>query len=137
MSDLQTALAAEHAAVYLLGVLGGRTSESREPALFAAITAAHAEHRDRRDDLVAALAASGRTPVGTEPAYAVPEGIETPAGVRAAALDLERRCTATYAAVVGGTSADDRTRAIALLQASALAELRFGGTPAVLPGLEA
>ncbi len=48
---LQTTLAAEHAAVYVYGVLGGRTSKSAEPATYAAISSAYDAHRARRDQL--------------------------------------------------------------------------------------
>ena len=36
LDALQTTLAAEHAAVYVYGVLGARTSPAAEPSLFAA-----------------------------------------------------------------------------------------------------
>ena len=44
---LQTTLAAEHAAVYVYGLLGSRTSEAVEPELYAALHAAYEAHRDR------------------------------------------------------------------------------------------
>ena len=42
---LQTTLAGEHAAVYLYGALGGRTSQAAAPALYAALRDAYAAHR--------------------------------------------------------------------------------------------
>ena len=60
---LQTTLAAEHAAVYVFGALGGRTSQSANPELFDAISAAYAAHRARRDELTAAITDLGAEPV--------------------------------------------------------------------------
>ena len=56
---LQTALAAEHAALYVYGVLGARTSESGTPALFAEVTGAYATHRAQRDVLTRRLLRRG------------------------------------------------------------------------------
>ena len=42
---LQRALAAEHAATYVYGAIGAATSVSATPDLFAAVSAAYAEHR--------------------------------------------------------------------------------------------
>ena len=69
---LQTTLAAEHAAVYAFGVLGGRTSRAATPQLFATVSAAYAAHRARRDHLVRELAGQDVDLVAAEPAYDVP-----------------------------------------------------------------
>ncbi len=42
---LQTALAAEHAAVFVFGALGGQTSQSADPTLYAAVTDGYVTHR--------------------------------------------------------------------------------------------
>ncbi|HET6359230.1 DUF4439 domain-containing protein, partial [Streptomyces sp.] len=47
LDAIQAALAAEHAAVYGYGVVGGRIGEARE----AEVRAAYAAHRARRDAL--------------------------------------------------------------------------------------
>ena len=60
---LQKALAAEHAAVFLYGLLGSRTSASRQPALAAALSRAFADHRDQRDALTVMISATGQDPV--------------------------------------------------------------------------
>ena len=49
---LQTALAGEHAALWVYGVLGGQTSRSATPSLFREVTAGYQAHRGRRDQLV-------------------------------------------------------------------------------------
>lgn len=133
---LQTALAAEHAAVYVYGVLGGRTSQSASPQLFTAVTAAYAVHRARRDHLVSEIAAAGADPVAAEPAYDVPRGLDRPAGVSRAALDTERSCATTYAWLVASTTGADRRWAIGALNDAAVRELGFGGAPETFPGAD-
>ena len=46
---LQKALAAEHAAVHLYGLLGAQSSKSRQPVLFARLSQAYEAHRGSRD----------------------------------------------------------------------------------------
>src|SRR5262249_34046364 len=95
---LQTTLAAEHAAVYVLGLIGSRASETAEPGLYRAVRAAYDAHRDSRDTLISAIAAQGATPSPAAAAYTPPPGLDTPDGRYEAALALERSCAATYAA---------------------------------------
>ena len=134
LDALQTALAAEHAAVYLYGALGGRTSQSATPELFAAVAAAYAAPRARRDPLPAALVELAAPPVvAAEPAYELPR-LDTPAQVGRAALDVERACAATYAYLVENTVAERRRSAIEALTESAVRELAFDGDPEALPG---
>ncbi|MDN5743836.1 MAG: ferritin-like domain-containing protein, partial [Nocardioidaceae bacterium] len=63
VAALQTTLAAEHAAVFVYGALGARTSLSGQPALYRALTAAYSLHRDRRDELSARVQTAGADPV--------------------------------------------------------------------------
>ncbi|WP_193612204.1 ferritin-like domain-containing protein [Nocardioides lijunqiniae] len=134
LTALQTTLAAEHASLYVLGVLGGQTSQSASPTLFAAITAAYAEHRGRRDQLVRSVTDLGDTPVAAEVAYDVPADLGTPGAVARRALRLERDCAATYAFLVASSTGQLRTWALRALQASAVRGLGFGGTPEDFPG---
>ncbi|MCD4534617.1 ferritin-like domain-containing protein [Nocardioides sp. cx-169] len=134
LSALQTALAAEHAAVYVLGVLGGQTSQSASPRLFAAVTDAYVVHRGLRDQLVRTIEDLGGDPVGAEVSYAVPGDLGTPEGVARRALRLERDCAATYAYLVASTSDELRAWALRALQATAVRELAFGGSPEDFPG---
>jgi Domain of unknown function (DUF4439) len=131
---LQTTLAAEHAAVYVYGALGGRTSPSRSPALFAAISAAYAAHRARRDRLTHEIRAGGADPVAAEPPYELPQRLETAEEISRAALDLERSCATTYAYLVANTAKDLRRWAIGALNETAVRELAFRGTPETFPG---
>lgn len=140
MTDpLQEMLAAEHAAVWVYGVLGGQTSQSGQPQLFAAVDAGYTAHRDRRDQLVRRLRDRGVEPVAAKAGYALPralsDGLRSPGGIARVGLRTERRCAATYADVVARVIASDRTFAVAALTDAALRELDFGGRPESLPGI--
>ncbi len=130
---LQTALAAEHAAVWVYGALGGRTSRSATPELAAAVTAAYDAHRARRDRLSAALVDLDADPVAAEPAYELPR-LGDPDQVTRAALEVERACARTYAYVVASTVSEQRRSAIGALNEAAVRELVFRGTPEMFPG---
>ncbi|WP_244932321.1 ferritin-like domain-containing protein [Nocardioides sp. W7] len=131
---LQTVLAAEHAAVYVLGALGGQTSASAQPALFAALQDAHAAHRDRRDQVVARLQGLGASPVPAEPAYELPPDLGTVAAVTTRARELEAGCASTYGFLVGSTTGALRRWAVEALTDAAVRGLGFGAAPEILPG---
>jgi hypothetical protein len=133
---LQTTLAAEHAALYLYGVLGGRTLRSETPRLYAGVSAAYAAHRARRDHLVREISDLGADPVAAEAAYEVPRPLETPDQVERAALALERSCASTYAYLVASTTGTWRRWAIEALNETAVRELVFRGTPEMFPGAD-
>ncbi|MDO9494642.1 MAG: ferritin-like domain-containing protein [Nocardioides sp.] len=133
-SALQTTLAAEHAAVYVLGVLGAQTSQSATPELFAAVSDTYAAHRARRDHLTRTITALGERPVPGEVAYEVPVDLSTVEAVTRRALRLERECATTYAFLVGSTTGDLRAWAMRTLQMTAVRELVFRGTPEMFPG---
>jgi hypothetical protein len=134
VQPLQTTLAAEHAAVYVYGVLGGRTSQSAEPALYAAVAGAYAAHRARRDRLTAQIVDAGAQPVASEAAYDLPADLVGAARIAAVALDTERSCAATYSWLVANTVGDARRWAIQALNEAAVRELAFRGTPEMFPG---
>ena len=135
LAALQRTLAAEHAAVYTFGVLGGRAAVLGESPLRPALATAYDAHVRRRDQLRLMVAAAGGDPVAAEAAYALPTALTTPAQLTAEALRVERACVSTYAALVAATTEADRAWAVATLSAGALSELTFGGPPQALPGL--
>ena len=135
LDALQTALAAEHAALYVYGALGARTSLSATPALYAELVAAHDAHRDLRDELTERIREAGAEPVAAEPAYELPAPLATPDDVTAAALDVERTCEATSVWVVEQTSGPDRRLAVQVLTSTAVRALAFRGSPEIFPGL--
>ncbi len=77
----------------------------------------------------------GADPVAAEPAYELPDRLDTPEDVTRAALDLERRCEATYAWLVEQTSGADRRLAITSLRNAAVRALAFRGSPEIFPGV--
>ncbi|HET7432100.1 MAG TPA: DUF4439 domain-containing protein [Nocardioides sp.] len=137
MSDdaLQRTLAGEHAAVFVLGALGGRASTLPAPLLRGAIDAAYAAHVERRDHLRVVIAATGADPVAAEPAYRLASPLDTRDQVAAEALRVERACLTTYAALVAASTGAVRRWAIAAMAATAASELALGGPPQALPGL--
>ena len=132
---LQTTLAGEHAAVYVYGVLGGRTSASAQPDLAAALRTAYDLHRSRRDQVIAMLRAADATPVGSEVSYELPNPARTPQQCRRAAAEIEERCAEVYAAAVGSTARANRQWAIDALTDAAVRGLTFGAEPAPFPGV--
>jgi hypothetical protein len=133
---LQATLAAEHAAVYVLTLIGSRTSASAERELYTALRAAYEAHRESRDALIGEIAGLGATPSPAAAAYTPPAGLDTTDGRYQAALAVEHACASTYAALVGATSGDRRLEAIGLLNDVAARELSFRGTPEIFPGAD-
>ena len=132
---LQTALAAEHAAVYVFGVLGAQTSESAQPKLWADLLVAFRRHRAARDELVRRITQAGAEPVAAAPSYALPNAVANPDQVVRAALVTEHRATQTYGTLVSETLGGNRTWAIDALDESAVRQLRFRGRPEIFPGV--
>ncbi|WP_017933977.1 DUF4439 domain-containing protein [Nocardioides sp. Iso805N] len=130
---LRTALSGEHAAVYLFAALSTRTTPG---ALAGSLRGAYDFHRAARDILAERLAALGDSaPPGAAPAYDLPDGLGSAAGVSAAALAAEQSSAGGYGDLVAATTGSDRSRSIAWLSATAVRELHFGGTPSDLPGI--
>lgn len=137
LEALQTTLAAEHAAVYVLGALGARISQSAEPVLFAAVTLSYRDHRSRRDQVVAMVRDEGAEPVAAEAAYALPVDLETGDqgdAVTRSALALERAAASSYAYLVANSPSAVRRWPITALNMTAVRELAFRGTPEMFPG---
>ncbi|TWH01616.1 uncharacterized protein DUF4439 [Nocardioides sp. J9] len=134
---LQTALAAEHAAVFVYGALGAQASRSAQPALFGRLTAAYRLHRTRRDELVSMIRDAGAEPVAAEPGYQLPRDLGTAAALEARARRLEQDAARTYAWVVASTTGEPRAWAVEALLDAAVRGLGFGAKPQSLPGLQA
>ncbi|MGH3445707.1 MAG: ferritin-like domain-containing protein [Nocardioidaceae bacterium] len=132
---VQQALAAEHAALYVYDVVGGRVSVSAHPRLARRVASAYTTHRGRRDQLTAMVRAAHATPVAAAVSYQLPTPCRTTPELELAALLTEQRCTQVYAALVGASSQATRQYAINALADSAVRELGFGGIPAAFPGL--
>jgi len=123
---LQSALAAEHAAVYAYGVIGGVLGATPEA------NAAYAAHRGRRDQLMARIGADA---VAAEPAYELPFPVRNAAQARRLAVQVERRCGEVYADVVSHTTGAARTYAARGLTECAVRGLAWGAEFDAFPGL--
>ncbi len=139
MTGLPDALAAEHAAIWGYGVLGGHLTG---PALDLA-RQSEAAHRDRRDALMMQLSAAGVTPPAAASMYQLPEPVTDPASATRLAVTIEERTAAQWRAVLPTVTGDDRRAPLSALTDCALRAARWrrlaGQTPATvaLPGAPA
>lgn len=128
---LQAALAGEHAALYGVGVAGGKLSGAR----FRAATTLYEQHRRRRDTLTDLLLEFGEKPAAAEPAYELPRAVTNAATATALVLLIEQRLAAVYGDLVeSAEQAKVRTFAIQTLIATASTQLGWGGAPVAFPG---
>ncbi|MEU6772110.1 ferritin-like domain-containing protein [Streptomyces sp. NPDC046759] len=131
LTALQAALAAEHAAVYGYGIVGGKISSARR----AEARAAYDAHRARRDTLSREVRDLGGQPVAANAAYALPFPVpDSPAAVRLAAR-LEERLAGVYADVVRAVTGARRGAAAAALREAAVRAVRWSGESVAFPGL--
>jgi hypothetical protein len=134
LAALQETLAAEHAAVYVYGVLGGRLSTSAFPVESARIRAAYDAHRSRRDLVRALVSDRDAEPVASAAAYAVPLGDGSVGAFLRAALDVEEGCAEVYSQLGAATSDQVRRLGITALTETGLRILDLGGGPTPYPG---
>ncbi|MFD3735515.1 ferritin-like domain-containing protein [Streptomyces sp. NPDC058632] len=128
---LQGALAAEHAAVYGYGVVGGLIADNRR----ADARAAYDAHRARRDTLVREVKDTGAEPVAAAAGYALPFQVpDSPAAVRLA-TELENRVAGVYADLVRASGGERRRVAAEALREAAVRAVRWGGESVAFPGL--
>ncbi|MFF8293672.1 DUF4439 domain-containing protein [Streptomyces sp. NPDC016309] len=127
----QAALAAEHAAVYGYGVVGGRVGDARE----AEATAAYAAHRARRDALGRAVRDLGGKPTASAAAYALPFPVPDAAAAVRLAAELEDRVAGVYSDLVRAARGPLRREAASALREAAVRAVRWRGTGVAFPGL--
>ncbi|MFB7514348.1 ferritin-like domain-containing protein [Streptomyces sp. NPDC056144] len=127
----QAALAAEHAAVYGYGVVGGRIGAARRTEA----TAAYEAHRARRDALRRTVRDLGGTPVAAEAAYALPFAVADTAGAVRLAAVLEDRVAGVYSDLVRAGQGPLRSEAAAALREAAVRAVRWRGSHVTFPGL--
>ncbi|MFD9029879.1 ferritin-like domain-containing protein [Streptomyces sp. NPDC059567] len=127
----QAALAAEHAAVYGYGVVGGRIGAERR----AEATSAYEAHRARRDGLRRTVRDLGGEPAAAAAGYELPFPVpDTAAAVRLAAV-LEDRVAGVYSDLVRASEGTLRRDAAAALREAAVRAVRWRGTDVTFPGL--
>ncbi len=131
---LQATLAAEHAAVFVYGVLGGRVSSVDDPLTAARLRAAYEAHRARRDQLRSVIADLGKEPVAAAAGYRVDAHTRAAADLLRVARRTEDRCAGFYAQLVASSVGGHRRWAIEALTDSAVRLLDLGGTATPYPG---
>ncbi|MFE3169827.1 ferritin-like domain-containing protein [Streptomyces sp. NPDC059224] len=131
LKALQAALAAEHAAVYGYGVVGGRIGAQR----LTEARSAYDAHRARRDALAREVRDLGAAPVAANAAYALPfEVTDATTAVRLAAA-LEARVADVYSDLVRASSGERRGSAAGALREAAVRAVRWSGQSVAFPGL--
>jgi Domain of unknown function (DUF4439) len=128
---LQSALAAEHAAVYGYGVAGAYLAGSMQATAMADWVA----HQVARDKLEAMLRSRGAEPTAAADAYALPITVRTPAQAASLAVVLEDRIATAYLGLVALASPAIREFGALQVQASALRAAAWRGSTVAFPGL--
>ncbi|MEU7559924.1 ferritin-like domain-containing protein [Streptomyces eurythermus] len=131
VTALQAALAAEHAAIYGYGVVGGRIGERRR----AEARAAYDAHRARRDALVRAVRDLGAAPVAASAAYELPFPVGDGAAAVRLAARLEERLAGVYSDLVRAATGARRADAAGALRETAVRAVRWSGQSVAFPGL--
>jgi Domain of unknown function (DUF4439) len=131
---LQDCLAAEYAAVFGYGVLGGVLSASGGTADKTYAAASYAVHRARRDSLIDVVTRMGATPLAAEPAYALPFAVTDRGTCRELARRIEHRTASTYSFAVARSEGDLRSLVAGALTDAAVREVRWGGAATAFPG---
>jgi hypothetical protein len=132
---LQATLEAEHAAVHVYGVLGGRLAASDNPVSADRLRDAYDVHRGRRDQLRSLIADTGGTPSPAAAAYAVDAENRDAGHLLSVAQETEERCATVYAQLVGSSSGPHRRWAVDALTDAAVRQLELGGRATAYPGL--
>ncbi len=137
LDALQECLAAEHAATYGYGVVGGvlAGTTALDSADRARAAAAYVEHRRRRDALTELINGRGAVPVAAEPAYVLPGKVSSTRQCRELARTLEDRCAQTYADAVSRCVDDDRDLVARSLTGCSLRAVVWGARPEAFPGI--
>lgn len=130
---LQTALSAEHAAVYGYGVIGAHLTGSEQ----AAASRDWLAHQIARDDLEAMLRSLGARPVAAAPAYRLPAAVRTAHDAVTLAAALEDRTATAYLGLVAESPPAIRRFGALRLRATALRAAFWRGATVAFPGLPA
>ncbi|WP_407549629.1 ferritin-like domain-containing protein [Streptomyces sp. Pv4-95] len=131
LAAVQAALAAEHAAVYGYGVVGGRIGGERRKEA----QAAYDGHRARRDALHRAVRDLGGKPKASAAAYELPFPVPDAAAAARLAAELEDRLAAVYADLVRAGGTARRAEAASALREAAVRSVRWRGSGVAFPGL--
>ncbi|MGI5491742.1 ferritin-like domain-containing protein [Microtetraspora malaysiensis] len=130
---LEKTLAAEHAAVYAYGVIGGKTGGT----LRTKATAGFDAHRGRRDRLRALILRRGGTPPEADPAYPLPFDVKDKDDAVRLAVLIEERVVAAYLELAADGDASLRRLAAQAMQEGATRAYDWQPTVAAFPGMPA
>lgn len=129
---LQTALAAEHAAIYGYGIVGAQGGPRYEHAAVRDWNA-HKTHRDR---VVALLRKRRVAPVGARAGYALPFDVDGPRTAARLAAHLEDGVAAAYLELVAVTDTGLRALGARMLRDATIRGARWGASTAAFPGMD-
>ncbi|BBY66224.1 ferritin-like domain-containing protein [Mycolicibacterium helvum] len=124
------AVAAEHAAIYGYGIVSAHSSPDENDL----VSAAMAEHRERREAAIALL--TGRSVKAPLPAagYQLPIPVNNPNDAANLAVRMEDDCAAAWrAALEQANSEQDRTFAVTALTDAAIAAARWKQVQGIRP----
>jgi hypothetical protein len=131
LAAVQTALAAEHAAIYGYAVVGAHLSGDER----ARAVAVYQAHRRRRDELARLIAAEKQAPTPAAAAYRLPFAIESAQDARKLAARLEDGLAQAYAALVAAGGKDMRGLGASALAEAAATAAGWRGSTTAFPGL--
>lgn len=119
---LQKALAAEHAAVWVAGLV----TAFLPPDYAKGVQAAAAEHRQRRDAVATAITKLGDKPKPAATAYRLPKPVKDPKSAKLAVIAAENDTVTAWRAVVESIDpAGLRKLAVAAMQSSSVRSTRW------------
>ncbi|MDR0343359.1 MAG: ferritin-like domain-containing protein [Nocardiopsaceae bacterium] len=130
---LQTALAAEHAAVYGYGIAGAHLATV--PRRLAAARRDWAIHEAARDRLSAMLSARGAVPAPAAVSYALPFPVRSANAAAALAALLEDRVATAYLGLVALTDPGLRAFGARSVRTAAVRAAAWRGHTVAFPGL--
>jgi hypothetical protein len=129
---LQTALTAEHAAIYGYGVAGAYLTGSTQAK---AATNDWLAHQVARDHLEAVLRSLGAQPAAAAVAYQLPAPVRNASEAVALAAVLEERIATAYLGLVALSNDSLRDYGALQVQASALRASAWRGGTVAFPGM--
>jgi hypothetical protein len=130
---LQTALTAEHAAVYGYGVAGAHLAGTMQ----ATATNDWVAHQVARDRIEAVLRSLGAQPAAAAAAYQLPAAVRNAGQAVALAVVLEDRVATAYLGLVALSNVSIREFGAVQVQASALRAAAWRGGTVAFPGMPA
>ncbi|MFI0940077.1 ferritin-like domain-containing protein [Streptomyces sp. NPDC021020] len=128
---VQAALAAEYAAVYGYGVVGGHLTGSRQ----ADARQGYDAHRARRDALVRTVADLGASPAAEPVGYTLPFSVTGPESAARLAAYVEEHVAGAYGDVVRTALGGLRQDAASAMRDAAVRAVRWRGGSVAFPGL--